>query len=337
MWAEVDTSNMFNGLFNFKRNAEYDWDERQAQLRTKRRITDVRKMGRTQDAVQVVDAHDNLVILRDGHVIAAVGFGSLNDAMLDPAALNGKLMAYRALLHEVRFSMQLLVGTRPQNLERYQAKLQRQQIRINQQLECIDRLLMRLPSYVSEKRDFSDPSFEQFFEFAPTMLFATPGDAYRLAQTICRADVCEALQGMAEDARREKLIDLSKLCDGSVTQLKQWGAVITERSEYVEMLVMRLEAPVRTFYLVTSFKPRIVDLGNAPLDDRELARAQDELSRRCEQLIEGIDHMDLPAWRASHDDLIRDIQYFYHPSHLELARRESRLDRSVGMQLGQMK
>lgn len=328
---------MPNGLFNFKRNAEYDWDERQAQMRAKRRTTDVRKMGRTQDAIRVIDARDNLLILRDGHVIAGVGFGSINDAMLDPAALNAKLMAHRALLHEVRFSVQLLIGTRPQNLELYQTKLQRQLARVNLQLECIDRLMLRLPDYVGTKRAYSGELFEQFFGFAPALLFATPGDAYKLAQTICRTDVCEAIQALAEDMRRQKLADLNKLCEVSLTQLRHWAEIITERAEFVEMMVMRLEAPVRTFYLVTSFKPRTVDLGNAPLDDRELARAQDELSRRCDQLIEGIDHMGLPAWRATHEDLIRDIQYFYHPSQLELARRELRTERSVGMQLGQMK
>jgi len=54
---------------------------------------------------------------------------------------------------------------------------------------------------------------------------------------------------------------------------------------------------------------------------------------RGHQLLRGIERMKLKAWRASHDELVREIQYFYHPSQSQLACRELRLDRSVAMGL----
>ena len=58
---------------------------------------------------------------------------------------------------------------------------------------------------------------------------------------------------------------------------------------------------------------------------------------RGHQLLRGIECMRLKAWRASHDELVRDIQYFYHPSQSQLACRDPRMDRSVAMGLARVR
>src|SRR5690349_19514354 len=78
------------------------------------------RLPRTQDQVAVIAAHDNMLILRDCSVIGAVGLSSVDDALLAPIELQAKLTSYRDdLLKRLRFDFQLLIGTRPQNLDSY--------------------------------------------------------------------------------------------------------------------------------------------------------------------------------------------------------------------------
>ena len=80
----------------------------------------------TQESVAVIATHEDMLILRDYSLVSAIGFGSMSDAMLDNNESAAKLEAYRRLLKYVRFDFQLLIGTRPQNLNGYPNKLEQQ-------------------------------------------------------------------------------------------------------------------------------------------------------------------------------------------------------------------
>ena len=110
-----------------------------------------------------------------------------------------------------------------------------------------------------------------------------------------------------------------------------------DRDDNVEAVVIGAKSPVRTFNLVTSFYPRpLAGVGNTPLTASELKRATDELNRRCTQLQDGMETMGFPSWRVTHEELLEEIRYFYHPG---TGRGEQPLlfERSVGMQLARIR
>ncbi|NJM40814.1 MAG: hypothetical protein HC853_08605 [Anaerolineae bacterium] len=67
---------MLTGLRNLKRNVEIDAGAERMKARDKRRTTDPRKLRRTQDCVIVVDARDDVLVLRDNTVVGAVGLAA---------------------------------------------------------------------------------------------------------------------------------------------------------------------------------------------------------------------------------------------------------------------
>jgi hypothetical protein len=124
-----------------------------------------------------------------------------------------------------------------------------------------------------------------------------------------------------------------ELCESTARLLTRWQAIIAERLAYVEMEVEALQAPVRTFYFVTAFNPRLIaPIKAGALSADELDKAKRELDHRCAQLSAGLRQMRLPHWRATHGELLEDIRHFYHPSLAQL-HHDLRAERSVAMRL----
>lgn len=216
---------MLGRLAKLGRSAQIHQEEQQAARSAKRvpaKRVDAGQLPTTQEALQVVGAQDDVLILRNGSVVAAVGFGSMSDILLSSEALSTRLNAYRLLLKSVRFDFQLLIGTRPQNLSSYHEKVQANSERWAHCLQCIDILTVRMPSYIAEGTPFSAEAFKAHFGFAPDVLFGTPGQAYEVATLLCNAAVMTALAQASEDSRSENLQDLVHQCDASTAHLQHW-------------------------------------------------------------------------------------------------------------------
>lgn len=70
---------MITTLNKFRRRVEHDVDvEANATHKTGRRLNPA-KLPSTQDAIAVVATQDGVLILRNGAVVAAMAFGSMND------------------------------------------------------------------------------------------------------------------------------------------------------------------------------------------------------------------------------------------------------------------
>jgi hypothetical protein len=291
----------------------------------------------TQDAIAVVAAQDDVLILRNSSVVAGVGFGSMDDALLSEVDLEARLGAYRDLLKTIQFDFQLLIGTRPQNLGAYQAKMQRNIERLAGLQERVDRLTVRLPAYLAA-RDAADAAdagsdFTQHFGFAPGDLFGVPGGAHEVALALCDPRVMAVWPKAPPEVQRSEKARLVQQCEDSLARLAHWQAIVAARADTVEMAVEALQAPVRTFTFLASFNPRLLNpIRRGALEAGELERARKELDRRCAQLSAGLREMRLPHWRATHDELLADIRHFYHPAHSQL-HHDLSADRSVAMRL----
>ena len=292
------------------------------------------RLPRTQDQVAVIAAHDNILILRDCSVVGGVGLSSVDDALLAPIELQAKLTSYRDdLLKRLRFEFQLLIGTRPQNLDSCHRAYEQRLASLAQVETCLASLKERMESYFTREH-FDVEMFKEHFGFAPNDLAGTPGMGHEAAWDLCNDTIRDKVAG-SPLRLREALESFRADVESSLRMLAHWQDLIYERSAFVEATVQAIQAPVRTIYLVTSYNPRLLtkSVVKGPLTEAELQRAREELDRRCDQLTRGIERMKLPAWRATHDELLEEIRYFYHPSQAQLARREMHLDRSVSMRL----
>lgn len=357
---------MLNGVLNFRRDARNVAEEKAAypkRDRTARGRGRVRPedLAPTQDCVMVTAARDNILILRDYSVVAAVGLGSMSHTILDANALQAKLGAYRLMLKYVRFDFQFLIGTRPQNLNTYHAKLSARLKRIGQMQSLVDRLALHLPMYVQnysveatearikacrkaaeQHKDTSlryDPEthFIAQFGFRLSDLYGVPGKAHEVASDLANPFKMAKLKDEPAETQNKHIQTWIQQCDASNHKLDHWRDIVQDRDDQVEAVVISAKAPVRTFTLVTSFNPRPLGAtSKTPLTDSELKRATAELDRRCVQLQDGISQMGLPAWRLPHDELLEEIRYFFHPG---TGRREHTLsrERSVGMRLASVR
>ena len=294
------------------------------------------KLPSTQEAVQVIAAQDNVLILRNGAVVAAVGFGSMNDTLLSEVEIEAKLTSYRDVLKSVQFEFQLLIGTRPQNLTHYFGKLDKKYERLGHIQLLVDTLAVRMRSYLHERDVFNADAFESHFGFRPEMLNRIPGNAHTAAEELCNPYLMAEVHQAAEVDRERVIKAWIAECDKTTQALAHWQHIISQRVSHIEVEIEALQAPVRTFYFVMSFKPRLLTMSNASLDAKELERAKRELDRRCAQLEAGLKQMRLPYWRAHHDELIEDIRHLYHPAQLQL-NPELRAERSVAMRLASVR
>ena len=303
----------------------------------------------TQDAIEIVAAQDDVLVLRDGDVVAAVGFGSVGDALLSPAAIAARLATYRNLLKSLRFDVQLLIGTRPQNLTAYADKMQVATERIGQFQIRIDRLTTRLSGYLVSESKRDQTAFAKHFGFLPSDLTNTPdgkvGDMHAGAHSVARQLSTPAVANkLADDyaaanaeGRRVIVNQLFQRCDETSIRLQRWQEIISARTQHVELEVDLLHSPVRTYFFVVAHNPRVfVGLQPGPLSSEELERAKHTLAERCADLTQGLQQMRLPCWRATHTELLDDIRQFYHPTQIQL-NPSLHAERSVSMRLASVK
>lgn len=303
----------------------------------------------TQEAIEIVAAQDDVLVLREGDVVAAVGFASTSDALFSSSALEARLATYRNLLKSLRFDVQLLIGTRPQNLSAYANKMQMARERIGQFQIRIDTLTTRLATYLQSNAPCDTAAFVKHFGFHPRELLNTPDGviekrhdgAHAVACQLSRPEDAKKLidEYMAADisGRRTILNGLFQRCDLSSAALQRWQEVISERTQHVELEVELLHAPVRTYFFVIAHNPRVfLDLQPGPLTMDQLERAKQTLTQRCADLSHGLQQMRLPHWRASHTELLEDIRQFYHPTQIQL-NPTLHAERSVAMRLASVK
>ncbi len=308
-----------------------------------------RDLPSTQEAIEIVTAQDDVLVLRDGDVVAAVGFASISDALFSPSALEARLATYRNLLKSLRFDVQLLIGTRPQNLSAYADKMQRARERIGQFQIRIDTLTTRMSGYLLDESTHDEAAFAKCFGFRPDGLLNTPDgsidgkhtgahavarqlsaptEANKLAAEFAKADA---------ESRRAILSKLFRRCDETSSGLQRWQEIISERTQHVELEVDLLHAPVRTYFFVIAHNPRVfVGLQPGPLSIDELERAKRTLTQHCADLTQGLQQMRLPHWRATHTELLEDIRHFYHPTQIQL-NPVLHAERSVSMRLASVK
>jgi hypothetical protein len=303
----------------------FDRGEREARTAV---VQPAKPLPRTQDRVPVLQARDNVLILRDMSVAAAVGVGSVDDALLSDQEIRAKLETYREdLLKQIRFEFQIVIGTRPQNLDTYYSKL----LYWLEDLQGAEQMLYRLEDGLTvycQKGFSSEEAFQLAFRFSPDDLRGLPGAVHALASLMANGDV-DAL-ALVEERGPAVIAE-------AVPKIIHWQNLIELRAQHLREQLGQRHAPVRTVYFATSYHVRLASKATArlkgPLSEDEIAKAIRELDNRCGQIARIVERMQLKAWRATHDELVREIQYFYHPSQEDLARRELHVERSVAMAL----
>jgi hypothetical protein len=290
--------------------------------------TPVQALPRTQDRVPVLQARDNVLILRDLSVAAAVGVGSVDDALLSDAEIRAKLETYREdLLKQIRFDFQIVIGTRPQNLDTYYRKL----LMWLEDKQSAEQMLYRFESGLADycKKGVASPdAFDIAFSFESDDLEGLPGAIHALASLM-----------VSGDASVLKLVESRgpAVIAESLEKVIHMQSLIEARIQHLREQIEQRHAPVRTVYFVTSYHVRLASKATArikgPLSEVEIARAIRELDNRCSQIARILERMHLKAWRATHDELVNEIRYFYHPSQIDLVRRALHAERSVAMGL----
>ena len=307
----------------------FDRGEREARISI---VQPAKPLPRTQDRVPVLQACDNVLILRDMSVAAAVGVGSVDDALLSDQEIRAKLETYREdLLKQLRFEFQIVIGTRPQNLDTYYSKL----LYWLEDLQSAEEMLYRLEDGLSafcQKGVSSGEAFERAFDFHPDDLRGLPGAVHALTSLMANGDV-DAL-ALVEERGPAVIAE-------AVPKIIHWQNLIELHARHLREQIEQRHAPVRTVYFATSYHVRLASNATArlkgPLSEDEIAKAIRELDNRCSQIARILERMQLKAWRATHDDLVNEIRYFYHPSQVDLAWRELRADRSVAIGLARAK
>ena len=237
---------MLNSLLNLKRNPHQRYGDETETKPARPKSVPPHLLKPTQESVAVIATHDDLLILRDYSVVSAIGFGSMSDAMLDKNETAAKLDAYRRLLKYVRFDFQLLIGTRPQNLNTYLSKMERKLNRFASMQTCIEKIAAELPAYFAK----GTASFDQTFGFAPADLFGTPGEAHAAALTLNQPEFMKAAQFKSEEGRQKMITTIVTQCDETVVRLRHLRETLVQRADHVEMTVQASRTLVRTFALV---------------------------------------------------------------------------------------
>ena len=271
-------------------------------------------LPRTQTQVMVMQARDNCLIDSDQNVIAAVGLTSLDTALMTDEAVAAKIEQYKDFLKTLRYPIQFLIGTRPQDLSIYHARVAEHEDRLSAIQYMLTELIAGLDGYLTlPLTQHSDASFEQFFGWHPTTLIGTPGDARESVLRLCDPEQVQALSSN----------QIAKDILSTIQVLERWKEILVEHADLVSDTVQRAQAPVRTFFIVTSHNPRVAlkSVTVGLLKEREFLASKDHLSDRCRQIANGITMMGLECWRASHEELLLDLRNFFNPAQSLLARR----------------
>jgi len=283
---------------------------------------------RTQELIDVDDARDNCLILKDATVVAAVGFSTIDDTLLTDADIQARQTLYYELLTTLRFPVQFLITTRPQNLDAYYAEIVEARERHLLAQQSVEQFTRSLGEFVIGTTLIGVNGFRAFFGLHPNRFTGLPGEAKRVAWHLCDPAYLTQLRGKPAAERDKAIAELAQTALSTVGWLKRWRRTLVEQRDTVEASILRSQAPVRQFFFVVSHNPRVrsvlVQIGGH-ITEEEFRRASARVGEYCRQIQVGIEAMDLPAWRATHDDLLRDIRGFFNPSQAMLIGRSGRL------------
>jgi hypothetical protein len=287
----------------------------------------VAQAPRTQDQMLVVALQDDVLILRNLGVVAALEVESVDDTLIDPKELEARLAIYRYdLLKQVRFDFQFLIGTRAQNLTPYYQVLSNQIARWESYETKLRTMLEGLDDLLAKWSDGVGASFEQHFGFKAEDLWGVPGDAREAALVLIAEGIAARWAGMDESQRSELAAELRAAALGSLECVQHYQALLHDRAAFVQLNTQQIQAPVRTVHIVMSYYPRLIASGSVggPLSEAERAHARAELARRCEQFARVLKRMGIATWRVSGEALLELVRGFYHPSSAQMLRRAER-------------
>jgi hypothetical protein len=210
------------------------------------------------------------------------------------------------LLKHLRFDVQLLIGTRPQNLDPWQFKL----LADIERLETLEQRLCALDDGLlayCEARAYSLDAFPAHFGFTPEALRGAPGQGHDVAWLLC------GLSAPPDDAA---IAAMREVVAASIDALAHWQSLVVLRSRFVRESVAASGAQVRTVSFVTSAYPRTTGRAAAkvsgPLSEREIMAAREVLARRCDQLTRGLGRMGMKAERVNATSVVESIQALFN-------------------------
>lgn len=284
-------------------------------------------MPRTQALIEIVGARDDCLILRDATVVAAVGFSSLDDTLLTDEDITMKLELYYDLLVTLRFPVQFLITTRPQDMSPYFNELLIQRDHHDVMRTMVERFVGKIPSYVANPKLIGVQGFTAHFGWHPNELIGLPGMAREVAKKLCSVTHMTLLRNPERQDRDHKV---DELCDAARTTfgwLTRWRYLLQEQIDLVQDVIRKAQSPVRRYYLVVSHNQRVQTamLPGRPISDHEFQRASSRVAEYCRQIATGIEAMGLMAWRTTQDDLLLDVRTFFNPSQSLMAGRQQRL------------
>jgi len=287
----------------------------------------VARAPRTQDQVLAVALQDDLLVLRNLGVVAALEVESVDDALLAPEELESRLAIWRYdFLKQARYDFQVLIGTRPQDLTPYYEQLAAQagawaagEARLQALLDGMDEVLGEWSAGGSG----GEAAFQARFGFAPADLAGLPGEAREAAWALAEPRTVERWRKMDEAAREGLAAALRAAVLGSLERVQHYQALLHERAAFLQVATQQMQAPVRTVHVVISHYPRPLTggLAGGPLSEREIALAREELDKRCDQIARVLRRMRLGARRCGGEELLALVRAFYHPSSAQMARR----------------
>ena len=85
---------------------------------------DGRRYPPTQQHILAREVRDSVLVLKDHTLVAAIGIQPLDLSLLTSEEREAKLMQYEEALKEIRFPCQIIVGTKPQQVDAYMAYLE---------------------------------------------------------------------------------------------------------------------------------------------------------------------------------------------------------------------
>jgi hypothetical protein len=132
----------------------------------------------TQEALDVEDITNNLLLLRDGGAAMVLKIKAVNFALLSEEEQDSIIYSYAALLNSLSFPIQILIRSQKKDITNYIKLLKNQEIR--QPNPVMKNRLTQYRQFVEaivKERNVLDKTFYITIPFFPSELGITPGNA----------------------------------------------------------------------------------------------------------------------------------------------------------------
>jgi hypothetical protein len=256
------------------------------------------------------------LLRRDGHVVGAIGFSSVSDGVLLPDDALTRLAAFGLMLKNLKFRAQLLISTRPQNIQTYRLKMRAREIELDASAACVRRLLALLPAFAGQARVTPESArgFESHFGFPIIRLAGLPGRVSHVATGLGNpAWWSSQIQSGKLDESLERAVTL---CRESLDVVAHWLDTVRMRADFVDATVRRLKRPVRVLLMVTSVPSRVTSFTSDVSAERFAAPLR-SLDQRLVHFEQTIAEMGLPSWRLNEAELLDELLRVYRPAYAE--------------------